>query len=167
MSTNQERPSVGRSAPRPSARPGPAGRRIGYAVAIAVNVVLFLLVNVWPTWRILPFLTEATLDVLPLVNLSLIAGVVVNVLNLLLDLAWVRTVGELVTSVIALIATIRIWDVFPFAFGDTGFDWELLTRVILGIAIGGTVISIIVQVVILVRMVLGYGPAAKRGDRPA
>lgn len=130
-----------------------------------MNVVLFLLVNVWPTWRAVPFLTEATLDVLALVNLSLIAGVVVNVLNLVLDLAWVRTVGDLVTSVIALITTIRIWVVFPFAFSDTGFDWELLTRVVLGVAIGGTIISIIVQVVILIRMVLGFGPAGKPGDR--
>ncbi|WP_448810537.1 hypothetical protein [Agromyces bauzanensis] len=155
------------SAARAGVRSSPLGRRVGYAVAILVNVVMFLLVNVWPTWRAVPFLTEATQDVIALVNLSLIAGVVVNVLNLVLDLAWVRTVGDLVTSVIALIATIRIWDVFPFAFGDTAFDWELLTRVVLGIAIGGTIISIIVQVVILIRMVLGFGPAAKSDDRPA
>lgn len=159
--------------PRPSpasrvnARPGPAGRKVGYVVGMLVNVVMFLLVNVWPTWRVVPFLTEATLDVIALVNLSLIAGVVVNLLNFVLDLAWVRTVGDLVTSVIGLVTTIRIWDVFPFAFGDTGFDWELLTRVVLGVAIGGCVISIIVQVVILIRMVLGFGPAGKPGDRSA
>jgi len=67
-------------------------------VAIVVNVVFFLLVNVWPTWRVVPFLTEATQEVLVLVNLSLLAGVVVNTLNLALDLAWVRAVGEIVPA---------------------------------------------------------------------
>ena len=137
------------------------GRRVGYALAILVNVVLLLLVNVWPTWRVFPFLTEDMLDVLGLVNLGLIAGAIVNLFNLVFDLRWMRTAGDLITSVIAVITLVRFWDVFPFAFPDSGFDWELLTRVVLGVAIGGTVIAVIVQVVILVRILLGLTPVPR------
>ena len=147
-----------RAAASTRAQPGPVGRRVGYALAILVNVVLFLLVNVWPTWRVFPFLTEDMLDVLALVNLGLIAGAVVNVFNLVFDLRWMRAAGDLITSVIAVITLVRFWDVFPFAFPDSGFDWEVLTRVVLGVAIGGTVIAVIVQVVMLVRIVLGLTP---------
>jgi hypothetical protein len=123
-----------------------------------VNLVLLLLVNVWPSWRVLPFLTDGMLDVLPLVNLGLVAGMVVNLLNLLFDVRWLRAAGDLITSVIAVITLLRFWDVFPFAFPDSGFDWELLTRVALGVAIVGTVIGVIVQVVILIRIMLGLSP---------
>lgn len=150
-----------RPAPSPRAQPGPVGRRFGYAVAILVNIVMLLLVNVWPTWRVLPFLTEGMLDVLGLVNLGLIAGAVVNLLNLLFDRRWIRAAGDLITSVIAVITLVRFWDVFPFAFPDSGFDWALLTRFVLGIAIVGTVISIIVQVVILIRIMLGFTAGGK------
>ncbi len=128
------------------------GRRVGYVVAIVVNVVFFLLVNVWPTWRVVPFLTDAAQELVVLVNLSLIAGLVVNVLNLALDLAWVKAVGEIITSVIALVVVVRFWIVFPFAFPEPGFDWELLTRVVLGVAMAGTIVSVIVQVVVLARL---------------
>jgi hypothetical protein len=151
MSTNP-RPT---SSAWATARPASPGRRVGYAIAIVVNVVLFLLVNVWPTWRILPFLTEATQELIVLVNLSLIAGVVVNILNLVLDLAWVKAVGEIITSVIALVVVVRFWIVFPFDFAGSAFDWELVFRILLGLAIAGTVISVIVQVVVLVRLALG------------
>lgn len=153
-----------RSHPRSrKSQPGPVGRRVGYAVAIVVNVMLLLLVNVWPTWRVLPFLTEGMLDVLALVNLGLIAGMVANLLNLLFDARWLRAAGDLVTSVIAVFTLLRFWDVFPFAFPDSGFDWALLTRVLLGVAIVGTVIGVIVQVVLLVRITLGL-TAGGRGD---
>jgi hypothetical protein len=152
-----------RPAPAPREQPGPVGRRVGYALAILINVVLLLLVNVWPTWRVLPFLTEAMLDVLPLVNLGLIAGAIVNLFNLVFDFRLIRAAGDLITSIIAVITLVRFWDVFPFAFPDSGFDWELLTRIVLGVAIGGTVIAVIVQVVLLIRILLGLTPSGREG----
>lgn len=159
MSTDQPQPGPSRRA-----APGPAGRRFGYAVAVVVNVVLFLLVNVWPTWRVVPFLTEDMVDVLPLVNLGLIVGAGVNLVDLVFDRRWIRAAGDLLTSVIAVITLVRFWDVFPFAFPDSGFDWELLTRVLLVVAIVGTVIAAVVQAVILIRIMIG-SPARGRGRR--
>ena len=44
----------GRRKPRPS----PGSRRFGYPVAVAVNLVILMLVNVRHTWRAWGFLTE-------------------------------------------------------------------------------------------------------------
>ncbi len=137
-----------------------ASRRVGYAVAVAINGVLLYLVNVWPGWQIIPFLTEDFRDVLGLVNASLIAGMVVNLFNLLLDWRWVRAVGDLVTLGIGLAGLVLFWQVFPFDFPG-GFDWSLLVRIVIVLAMVGTVIGIIVQVVTLIRSLAGSGDADK------
>ena len=137
-----------------------ASRRVGYAVSVAINGVLLYLVNVWPGWQIIPFLTEDFRDVLGLVNASLIAGMVVNLFNLLLDWRSVRELGELVTLAIGLAGLVLFWQVFPFDFPD-GFDWSLLVRIVIVLAMVGTVIGIIVQVVTLIRSLAGSGDADK------
>ena len=137
-----------------------ASRRVGYAVAVAINGVLLYLVNVWPGWQIIPFLTEDFRDVLGLVNASLIAGMVVNLFNLLLDWRWVRALGDLVTLAIGLAGLVLFWRVFPFDFPD-GFDWSLLVRIVIVLAMVGTVIGLIVQVVTLIRSLAGSGDADK------
>jgi len=137
-----------------------SSRRVGYAFAVAINGVLLYLVNVWPGWQIIPFLTEDFRDVLGLVNASLIAGMVVNLFNLLLDWRWVRALGDLVTLAIGLAGLVLFWQVFPFDFPG-GFDWSLLVRIVIVLAMVGTVIGIIVQVVTLIRSLAGYGDADK------
>lgn len=137
-----------------------SSRRVGYAFAIAINGVLLYLVNVWPGWQIIPFLTADFLDVLGLVNASLFAGMVVNLFNLLLDWRWVRALGDLVTLAIGLAGLVLFWQVFPFDFPG-GFDWSLLVRIVIVLAMVGTVIGIIVQVVTLIRSLAGYGDADK------
>lgn len=141
-----------------TARSSGASRRVGYGVAVAINGVLLYLVNVWPGWQIIPFLTEDFRDVLGLVNASLVAGMVVNLFNLLLDRRWVRALGDLVTLGIGLAGLVLFWQVFPFDFPG-GFDWSLLVRIVIVLAMIGTVIGIIVQIVTLVRSLAGQGDA--------
>lgn len=135
-----------------------ASRRVGYAFAIAINGVLLYLVNVWPGWQVIPFLTADFRQVLGLVNASLIAGMVVNLFNLLLDWRWVRALGDLVTLGIGLAGLVLFWQVFPFDFPG-GFDWSLLVRIVIVLAMVGTVIGMIVQVVTLIRSLAGYRDA--------
>lgn len=143
-----------------TAKSSGASRRVGYAVAVAINGVLLYLVNVWPGWQIIPFLTQDFRDVLGLVNASLVAGMVVNLFNVLLDRRWVRALGDLVTLGIGLAGLVLFWQVFPFEFPG-GFDWSLLVRIVIVLAIVGTVIGIIVQIVTLVRSLAGQGDADK------
>ena len=142
-------------APTSKTGSGSGSRRLGYLLAILINGVMLYVVNVWPGWQSVPILTEDTQLLLGLVNLALIAGIIVNVVNLILDLAPVRALGDLVILGIGLVVLVGIWQVFPFNFEGASFDWTLLVRIVLALAIAGSVIGILVQIVVLVRSILG------------
>ncbi|MBV1778988.1 hypothetical protein KRR55_07675 [Paeniglutamicibacter sp. ABSL32-1] len=122
-----------------------------------VNVVLVLLVTGSPGWRALPFLTEDTLQVIGVAVAALIAGAVVNFINLVLDIAWVKAVGDIVTSVFALAVLTRLWRLFPFAFGSSGIDWGMVTRVLIVVAIAGCVLGVLVEIIVLLRTAVASG----------
>lgn len=126
-----------------SSRPTVGARRFGYLVAVTVNVLFLLAVNVWPGWQAVPFLTPDARLVIGLVNASITANLVVNVVYLLRDDPWLKALGDLVTLTVGLLALLRIWQVFPFDFAGTGFDWALVVRGLLGIAIFGSVVGIV------------------------
>jgi hypothetical protein len=147
---------------RTDSRSPKAGRRVGYAIAIAVNLLMLYLINVRPGWAAVPFLTDDTVEVLYLVNLSLIVSASVNVLYLGYDARWFVALGGLATTGVGLVVLARIWRVFPFAFSP-GPDWALAARVLLVLAIVGSVIALIVQSVQLVAGLRGAGEG--RTDR--
>jgi hypothetical protein len=139
-----------RPAHRTPAQPRPrlATRKFGYVIAITLNAVFFYLINVEPGWQVLPFLTAETPQVLGLLNFSVIAAIVVNTMYLLYDAPWCKALGDLLLAVISLAVLGRIWQVFPFTF--TGWP-VLLIHAILVVAIVGTVVAMIVNIVSLVR----------------
>jgi hypothetical protein len=132
-------------------RPTVAARRSGYVAAALVNGLLLYLVNRRPGWEALPFLTAETEQVLGLVNASLVAGVVANLVYLVADPPRLRSLGDLVTIAIGLAAMVRIWQVFPFSFDPGGFPWDTLCRWVLAVGIVGSAIGIVVALVTLVR----------------
>jgi hypothetical protein len=126
-------------------------RRVGYVVAVAVNLLLLFLINQSPGWQAVPFLTSDMQLALDLVNASLLAGVIANAVYVLADPRWLRAVGDVVTTSIGVAAMVRLWNVWPFDFGTTSVDWDLVTRIVLGLGIAGGFIGIVVSVVTLVR----------------
>jgi hypothetical protein len=132
-------------------RPGVAARRSGYLIAAGISGLVLYLVNRRPGWEALPFLTPDTEKVLGLVNASIIAGLVANLVYVVADPPRLRSFGDLVTTGIGLAAMVRIWQVFPFSFEEGGFPWETVFRVFLAIAIVGSAIGIVVALVTLVR----------------
>lgn len=147
----------------PIHRPSSTVRRFGYLLAAVVNAALWYVINARPGWQIVPFLTEDTRRVLTLVNLSLLAGIVANVVYAVYDSFPLKSLGDLVTDGISLAVLIRAWQVFPFAFPASGFDWSLLTRVVLVVGIGGTGIAIAVHLVRLLRMAVHHDNARRVG----
>jgi hypothetical protein len=135
---------------RPTRRPSTAARRFGHAVAVVVNAAMLYAVNVWPGWDSLWFLTEDTTQVLGLVNATIVVGIVANAVYIAHDVGRLRALGDLVTTSIGLAAMVVIWQVFPFDFGEAGFDWELVVRIVLGVGIVGSAIAIIIHLVSLV-----------------
>lgn len=131
-----------------------AGRRLGYTIAVGVNAVLLYLVNIAPGWDAVPFLTPATTQVLPWVNATLIATAVANVLYVVWDPRWFRALGDIVTTSIGIVAMVRVWQVFPFDFSGSSFDWALVAKFALGVGVGGSIVAILVALVALVRSVV-------------
>ena len=140
------------SAPR-HARPlpGQLSRRIGYTLAIVLDVVLLVLVNDAPGWQALPFLTEDFAAVLWLVNASIVAAVLANAVYVVHDPPWGRALGDVVTTSVGLAALVQLWQVFPFAFAQTSVDLDLVARWVLAIGIAGSVVGIVAGAARLVR----------------
>jgi hypothetical protein len=155
----------------PAQRPSAGARRTGYRIAIAFSAALLFVLNGRPGWQEMPFLTSDTSQVLWLVNLSLAAGTAANVVYLAYDPPWLKSLGDLATTGIGLATAIRIWQVFPFALSS---GWSTAVRVLLVVAIAGSCIALVVQIVSLARWFTGHtplcfprGPADERGVRAA
>jgi len=144
MSLTQPAPDTSASSGR---RVPSASRRLGYLIAIVLNLSLVYLVNVWPSWQEVSWLTAQTQDVLGLVNLSLLAGAAVNTLYLVYDRPWFNALGDLVTTAIALAVVLDVYRVFPFDFSQTAVDWSPVVRIVLVVAIIGTAIGTVVSFV--------------------
>ena len=130
---------------------GPVSRRVGYTIAVVLNVALLVILNETPGWEALPFLTEDFTLVLGVVNASIIAGVVANAVYVVLDPAWLRAAGDIVTTGIGLAALVRLWQVFPVDFSATVVDLDLVARWVLVVGIVGSVIGIVAAAARLVR----------------
>jgi hypothetical protein len=139
-------------------RPPVVSRRFGYTVGATVNAVLLLVLNGTPGWEAVPFLTGDATRVLVLVNLSLVAGVLVNAARVLYDPRWFVFLGDAASTAVGAAALVRIWQVFPFRFAAAPVDSAVVARVVLLIAFVGSIIGIVVA---LVRML----HAVATGDR--
>ena len=154
---------------RPVSDQHPGARRIGYLVAIVVNLILLYLVNVTPGWRVLPFLTGDFVDVLWLVNLSMVASSAANAAYLGYDPPRFKSVCQIGISAIGLATAIRMWQVFPFDFSAYSFNWAGLTRVLLALGIVGSIVAIVTELVRLAKRGfanhgVSAGPTARSPD---
>ncbi|MGV9746463.1 hypothetical protein ACWDTG_16305 [Rhodococcus zopfii] len=132
-------------------RSSAAARRTGYVVAVLVNAALLYAINIWPGWEAVPFLTDDTRLVLGWVNASIVVGIAANLVYLVRDTSWLKSLGDVLTTAVGLVALLRIWQVFPFDFGDSSFDWPLVVRILLGLGIVGSIIGILVALFSAVR----------------
>ncbi|MGY1695315.1 MULTISPECIES: hypothetical protein [unclassified Geodermatophilus] len=125
------------------------GRRVGAAVAVLADVVVLLLLHVWPGWDVVPFLTDDTPQVLPFVDAALVAGIVVGLVQLARPRGAAIPGGTLVTTAVGLVALVRVLQVFPF---DLDPGWEVVVRVALWVAVAGAVLAVLAWLVALLRL---------------
>jgi hypothetical protein len=123
------------------------GQRAGYVIAIIVDAMLIYVVGNLLEWDVLPFLTSDFERVSSAIVTSLVAGIVVNAIWLLHDPRWLRSLGQIVILVVGLVALARLWQVFPFDFSSYGFDWGVVARIMLAVAIVGSGLGILGEVV--------------------
>ncbi|MDH3026929.1 hypothetical protein QEN35_21465 [Gordonia alkanivorans] len=122
-------------------------RQVGYSVSIVVNAVLLVAVLGWPGWETVPFLTDDFGRIVGWVVAALVAGIAANAMYLIADPPIVEMIGELAIDTFGLIALVRLWQVFPFDFGDSGIPWSTVARVVLAVGIAGTAIAMVVVIV--------------------
>ena len=134
-----------------------SSRRVGYAIAIAVNIGLLVVVLNLVSWGWFPWLTEEFDEVVPYLVASIAATMLVNAAYFVFDPPWFKSLTELGTLVLSMIATVRLLGVFPFDFSAYEFPWGTLARSILGLAIFGIAVAMIAQLAKLA----GYGRFAR------
>ena len=122
-----------------------AARRFGYAVSIAVNIIILYAATVWPGWRAVPFLTDATRQLMPLFVASVVTGIAMNLIWILWDPRWLTALGNLATAGIGVALGILTWQVFPFDFGSSPDRWTVLARVLIALTIVGCAIGALVS----------------------
>ncbi|MFP5312282.1 MAG: hypothetical protein ACLGH7_07740 [Actinomycetes bacterium] len=135
--------------------------RSGNIGTVVVNALLLYGINVWPGWQVVPFLTPDTGRVLDLINASLIAGIIVNLVCVLIRSRALLALGNLVVMGIGVAALLRLWEVFPFDFGTSWSGWPVVVRVFLVLGIVGSIIGAIVEVVNFFRALAGLEPRAR------
>jgi hypothetical protein len=126
-------------------------------VGAAVNALLLYLLNREPGWQAVPFLTDAMSRVIGVVNLSITAGLVANLVYVVWDPEWLKALGGLTTTCIGVLAMLRLWQVWPFDL-PAGSPWNVLVHLALGLGLVGGAVGIVASTARYVRAV-GFSSA--------
>ena len=146
-------------------RPSRGSRQFGYGVSIVVQIVILIFVNnvaFWD-WSFLSWLTDEFADLLPYINLSIVASIIVNAICIAYDPPWFRSFTQAILGAISLFVAIQTWRIFPFDFSQTAFDWTTMVRIMLifvMFAIGAGIIGEIVKTVRALSSTESIGPPA-------
>ncbi len=126
---------------------GRGARRIGYVIAAAANGVALWLAHRLPDWEWPRFLTRDFEELLPILTVSFVAGILANLVYAWRDDWPVKPLGEMLTTAIGFAVAVRTFRVFPFDFAQYDTDWSWLARLVVVIAILGTAVGVVVQMV--------------------
>ena len=139
-----------------------SARRSGYAASMVINVALLYIANNLLVWDLLAFLTADFAKLLWLINLSLGATILANLFWIGFDPAWFRSLAQIALNLIALLVSIRMYQVFPFDFSGFEFDWTPIVRIVVVIAIIGSALGAVVELVKVVRVGLGVAAGSSK-----
>ncbi len=123
------------------------GRTSGYVAAIVVNAGILYVARHLLEWSWPDFVTPAWAEVLDVVTVSLVATIVANLAFLVYDHRWFRSLALAVTSGVGLLATLRVYQVFPFDFSMVDIDPTPWVKLALLIGIFGSGVACFVHTV--------------------
>ena len=104
-------------------------------IAIVANVVLLVVIDVWPTWRALPFVTEDAIIAAALISVAAGSAIVLNALGLVAHRTWLRALTDAIGSAFGLGLVVLLWHTFPFVLPAGTSDWMLLARLALAFGV--------------------------------
>jgi hypothetical protein len=123
------------------------GQKSEYIAAIIFNLIWWYIVNNLLNWQVY-FVTNAFNEVLWIINLSIIVSIIGNALLLLYSPERLRHGVKIFINIISFIAVYMVWDLFPFNFYNSFYDWVFSLLLIL--AMIGIAIATIVEIYLLV-----------------
>jgi len=131
-----------------AAVPAKGAARLGYAIAIAIDIAILYVAHNLLAWRV-PFFTPAWTSVLWAIDLSVGVSIAANVVFLFYDPSWFKHLAQIVMGILSIVPTYVVYRVFPF----TLIPANLITpfRVILILGMVGGAIGVVANVVALVR----------------
>lgn len=118
-----------------------------YVAAIIFNLIFLYIVNNLLNWHVY-FVTSALIEVLWIINLSIVVAIIGNFLMLIYRPEWFRHITKIVLNIVAFIAVYLVYIVFPFNFSNSFLNWGLAALLIL--AMIGIIIAIIVEIYLLI-----------------
>jgi len=124
-----------------------AGRRFGYGVAVVINVAMLIAVQYIYDWGWLPFLTVEFNEVVPWISLSLMASILANLVYQFNDAPPVKSTGQILVNLISIVVSYRIFQTFPFDFSGYDFNWAIVVRIVLILAMVGAGIGVLTEAV--------------------
>lgn len=122
------------------------GRQFGYSIAIGINVVMLIIVQNILDWGWLGFLTDEFAEVVPWISFSLGASIIANLIYLFNDDHVVKSAGQIALNLITIVVTYQLFSVFPFDFSTYSFDWALVMRIVLIVAMVGAGIGALTEI---------------------
>ena len=125
-------------------QPSRGTRQFGYLVGIGVGLAMLYVANRLFEWGWFGWLTEEFEKVLPIVNVSIWAGIIANALYLVYDSEWFKLLTQIPQLVIAGLVGFRMLDVFPFDFSSYKFAWDTVARWTIILPLVGIGIALIV-----------------------
>lgn len=139
------------------------GSQIGYGIAIGLSLVLIFIVQNLERWDFVGFITDDFGKVVPWITFSLVAGSLAYLVYILYESQTLRWAGEIVTNLITIVVTWKVFTVFPFDFTAYEFPWSTLTRFILILAMVGASVGAVVNLV----KIINSGSNSKKGETDA
>lgn len=142
----------------PGIGPTEIGKRkpyAGYIAAIVVNVILLYIAHNLLDWRV-PFLTPAFADVLWAINLSLSATIVANLVYLVYDASWLKSIIQVALNAIAFGVTAILYARFPFDFATVGLN-QLVHFALLLVMVALVIATVVQAIVFLVDLLRQQG----------
>lgn len=127
-----------------------SARRFGYSVAVVINLIMLVVVQNILEWGWLPFLAEEFAEVVPWISMSLIVSIVANLVFLFDDQRIIKSTGQILINLISIFVTYQIFTVFPFDFSAYDFNWALVTRILMVLAMVGAGIGVLTEAMRLV-----------------
>lgn len=123
------------------------GRRAGYFIVVLVNVAAWFVVVNLLEWDVFPWLTDEFSTVVPWIAFSLAATIALNLAYLFQDSPPLRSLGQIVLNLVSIIVISQVFGVFPFDFSQYSFNWEVIARLVLALAMVGAGIGVIAETV--------------------